>query len=86
MSDPQASSESANPEQVQRNLEDNIRNKKTEKVLLEREFSKLNQRGIKRKADLVRRSEVEGELDMMSKVLGQLKNKLRLMKRKKLDR
>ena len=57
---------------------------KREKETLEKEFFKLNKRGIRKKADLLRKGEVEVELKAVEKNLGQLKNKLRLMKIQKI--
>ena len=49
-------------------------------VTWEKEFFKLGKRGIRKKVDLIRKTEVEKELKVVEKNLGQLKNKLRLMR------
>lgn len=53
---------------------------KREKETLEKEFFKLSKRGIRKKADLMRKGEVENELKAVEKSLGHMKNKLRLMR------
>lgn len=61
-------------------LENQIIQMKREKETLEKEFFKLSKRGIRKKANLIRKGEVEVELKAVEKSLGQMKNKLRLMK------
>ena len=69
-----------NPKERKNQLENDIIAKKREKETLEKEFFKLNKRGVRKKADLERKTEVEEELNTVEKTLGQLKNQLRLMK------
>ena len=61
-------------------MENQIIEMKREKQALEKEFFKLGKRGIRKKVDLIRKTEVEKELKAVEKNLGQLKNKLRLMR------
>lgn len=63
-------------------MENRIIEMKREKEVLEKEFFKLSKRGIRKRADLLRKGEVEVELKAVEKNLGQLKNQLRLMKLK----
>lgn len=68
------------PKVQKNNLENEIIAKKREKETLEKEFYKLSKRGIRKKADLIRKTEVEEELTTVEKSLGKLKNELRLLK------
>lgn len=77
---PQASSEPLNSKQIQNNLHDEILIKKKEKAALEKEFFQFSKRGIRKKVDLLRKTEVEEELTKIEKTIGQMKNNLRMMK------
>jgi hypothetical protein len=71
---------SSDPKAAKFQLENEIISMKREKETLEKEYFKLSKRGIKKKADLIRKTEVEAELKVVEKNLGQKKNQLRLMK------
>jgi hypothetical protein len=71
---------SSDPKVAKFQLENEIISMKREKETLEKEYFKLSKRGIKKKADLLRKTEVEAELKAVEKNLGQKKNQLRLMK------
>ena len=70
----------SNPKQDRFNIENQIMEKKREKETLEKEYYKLTKRNIRKKVNLQRKVQVEEELSLIERNIGQMKNKLRLMK------